>query len=108
VNPAVQTALETLCVDQRLLHGMQFPIAGQSFDGRHLPARSAKGRHQAAVHGNTIEPDCTSSAIARIASLLDSEPPQVAQEGAQALSGPWLAGEGPAVDVIIHEPPPAE
>ena len=99
-----ETALETLCVDQRLLHGMQFPIAGQPLDRRHLPARSAKGRHQAAMDGNTIEPDCASSAIAGIASLLDSEPSQVAEEGAQALPGPWLRGKGLAVDVIVHEP----
>ena len=103
-----ETALETLRVDQRLLHGMQFPIAGQSLDRRHLSARSAKGRHQAAMDGNTIEPDGTSSAIAGIASLLDSEPSQVAQEGAQALPGSWLPGEGPAVDVIIHARSPAE
>ena len=103
-----ETALETLCVDQRLLHGMEFPIGGQSLDRRHLSALSAKGRHQATVDGNTIEPDCASSAIAGIASLLDSEPSQVAQEGAQALPGPWFRGESPAVDVISHEPSPAE
>ncbi len=103
-----ETALETLCVDKRLLHGMQFPIGGQPLNRRHLSARSAKCRHQATVDGNAIEPDCARSAIAGIASLLDSEPSHVAQEGAQALPGPRLLRERPAIDVIVHEPPPTE
>ena len=39
-----ETALETLRVDKRLLHGMQLLFAGQTFYCRHLLAGRANGR----------------------------------------------------------------
>ena len=103
-----ETALETLRVDKRLLHGMQLLLAGQTFYCRHLLAGRANGRNKAAMDGDAIEPDRAGSAIAGIASFFDSEPPQVAQETAQALPGPRFPGEGFAVDVKVHEDSPSE
>ena len=88
-----EPALEPLRVEELLLHRVQLAVPGQPLDGRHLAAFGAEGGDEAAVDRHTVEPDGAGAAVARVASLLDAEPPQVAQEGAQALAGRRLFGE---------------
>ena len=65
---------------------MQLSVSGEALDGRDLATFGAKGRDDAAVDRDPVEPDGARAAVAGIASLLDAEPTQFAQEGAQALA----------------------
>ena len=94
-----EAALEPLRVEERLLHRVQLAVPGQSLDGRDLAALGAEGGDEAAVDRHAVEPDGAGAAVAGVAPLLDAEPAQVAQEGAQALAGRRLLGERLAVDV---------
>ena len=101
--PAVQKPhWKPLRVDESPLHRVQPVAVGEPFDGRHLPAGGSEGRHQATVDGHAVEPGRAGPAIPGVAPLLDAEPAQVAQEGAQALPGAWLQGEALSVDVKAH------
>ena len=51
-------------------------------------AVGAKGRDKAAMHRRAIEPHGARAAVAGVAAFLDPEPSQIAQKGAQALTGP--------------------
>jgi hypothetical protein len=63
----------------------------------------AKSRNETAMDGDIIEPNSTGTAVAGVATFLDTEPSHVAQEGSQALASPWLLGEGFAIDPVTHD-----
>src|ERR687889_144876 len=102
-----ETALKALGFEERSLHRVQLSILRQTFDRCDLAAFGAEGRNDTAVDRNPIKPDGARPAIAGIAPLLDAEPAQFAQEGAQALAGRGLVRERLAVDVIAHISPHA-
>src|SRR5277367_609022 len=68
-------------------------------------AVGAKRRNEAAMHGDVVEPYRAGAAVARVASLFDSEPSHLPQESSQALSRTWLFRERLAVDQITQECP---
>ena len=90
-----EAALEALRGEEGRLHGVEIL--------RHLRARSAgageplhrgdaaprrpEGRGDAGMDRLAVEMDGAGAAIARVAALLDAKPPEVAQQGAQALAG---------------------
>ena len=57
------------------------------------------------MHRLAVEIDSAGAAIAGVAAFLDAEMAEVAQEGAQALPGGRLLGEGLAVDGVCHRAP---
>jgi hypothetical protein len=63
----------------------------------------AKGRNQAAMHRLPVEPNCTSAAITAIATFLDAEPTEFANEGSQALAGPRLCFEAFSINLVAHK-----
>src|ERR1700722_11269006 len=81
--------LEALRRDKTQLHRMQF-VTGQSLDRGDLVAFGAESRGDTAVHRLAVEQHRAGTAIAGIATLLDAEPAELAQEGAQALPNTWL------------------
>jgi hypothetical protein len=97
-----KTALEACGLHERGLHRMQFAVVREAFDGGHGVAVGAKGRNQAAMHGDVVEPYGACAAIARIASFLDPEPSHIAQESSEALPRPRLFRERFAVDQVTH------
>src|SRR5438876_11362203 len=94
-----ETALEALGVEKRLLHRVQLAVPGEPFNRRHLFAIGAEGRIEAAVHRGAVDQHTAGAAVTGVTPLLDSEPAEVTQEGAQALPGAWVFGECLAVDV---------
>jgi hypothetical protein len=62
-----------------------------------------KGRNQAAVHGFPVEPNRTGTAIATIATFLDAEPTEFANEGSQALAGSGFCLEAFSVNLVAHK-----
>src|SRR5208282_3097241 len=97
-----ETALEARGLHESLLHRMQFPVLREALDSGHLVAVGAKGRDQAAMNGDAVEPHRAGAAVAGVAAFFDSEPSHLAQESSQALAGPWLFGESFAVDEVTH------
>ena len=99
-----KAALKALGIDERLLHRMQSAVGGESFNGGHLPARGAEGRHQATVDRLAIEPDGAGPAIAGVAAFLDAEPAQ-ARAGRSAGTGRARVARSNAlaVDVKAHD-----
>ena len=84
-----EAALEPLRVQEPLLDGRQRPVGrGEALDGGDFAALGAHGRKDAAVHRAPVDMDGAGPAVARVAALLDAEPAELAQEGAQALAGP--------------------
>ena len=102
-----EAALEALRVEEGALHGMQFVAAGKALDRRHLAALGAERRDEATVHRLAVERHRAGAAVAGIASLLDAEQPESAQEGAQALAGRRVPGHRLAVDGELHAGSPA-
>jgi len=97
-----EAALECLRVQKRLLHRMQFPVAGQSLDRGHLTPLGAVGRHETTVNRLAVEPDRTGAAIPAVAPLLYAKPSEITGEGAQTLAGPRLGRKGFSVDFVAH------
>jgi hypothetical protein len=98
-----KTALERLGLEERLLNGMQIAIAGETFDGGHLMIRRAKGWHQTAMHRFSIEPNRTGAAVTAIATFLDTEPTEFANEGSQALAWPRFSLEAFSINLVAHK-----
>src|SRR5580704_16823475 len=63
----------------------------------------AKGRDQAAMHRLPVEPNRTSAAVTAIATLLDAEPAEFANEGSQALAWPRFCLEAFSVNLVAHK-----
>ena len=62
----------------------------------------AKGRDQAAMYGDAVEPNRAGAAVAGVAAFFDPEPSHLAQKSSQALSWPWLFRKRLAVDEVTH------
>ena len=82
-----EPALKGLRVEKRLLHRVRAAIAGEAFDGGDGMAVGAEGGDQAAVHRLAVDQHGAGAAIAGVATLLDAEMPELAQESSQALPG---------------------
>ena len=100
-----EAALKSLGVEKGLLDRMQLAAGREPLDGRHLAIGGAKGRHEAGVHRFAVEPDRAGAAIAGVAALLDAEEAELAQEGAQALTGLRLGGKPLSIDGVFHVAP---
>jgi hypothetical protein len=98
-----EAALEALGVQERLLHRMDRRLVGQALDGGDHVAFGAKGRNQATMHRLVVEQHRAGAAVAGVATLLDAEMAEFAQERAQALPGARLLFEILAVDRKAHE-----
>ena len=97
-----EAALKSLRVEESLLHRMQIAIAGQSFNGRHLAIRCAKGGYETTVDWLAVEPHRAGTAITRVAALFHPEPSQIASESPQTLPRPRLRIERFSVDFAVH------
>ncbi len=97
-----EAALESLCVEERLLHRMDAALGRETFDGGDGMAFGAKGRDDAAMHRLAIKQYGAGTAVAGIAAFLDAEMAEFAQEGAQALAGLRLLQKAVAVDLETH------
>jgi hypothetical protein len=98
-----ESTLESLRIEERLLHRVKRTIARESFDGFDLASFGTKRRHEAAVDWFAVEPDRACTAVACIASLFYSEPPEVTDECSQALAGARLGVKRLSVDFVAHE-----
>jgi hypothetical protein len=81
---------------------MKRTVACESFDGCNLAPFGAKCRHQAAVDGFAVKPDCACAAVACIAAFFYAKPAEIACERTQALAGPWLSVKSLSVDFVAH------
>src|SRR5437762_3374467 len=97
-----EPALKALRIEERLLHRMQRAAAGQSLDGRHIAVLGAIRRNHAGVHRLAVEQHRAGAAIAGIATLFDAMGAELAEEGPQTLSGPWLRRMRTAIHAITH------
>src|SRR6266567_4008730 len=88
-----KAALKALGIEKGLLHRVQFAVLGEPLNCRHLLALRSEGRIEATVHRRAVHEDAASATVAGIAALFDAEPAEVAEEGAQALSGAWVLRE---------------
>ena len=70
-----EAALKPLRLQEGLLHRMQLAIRGQAFDRRDRTVFGAIGGKNATVHRVAVDQHRAGAAIARVASLLDAEPP---------------------------------
>ncbi len=75
-----EPALKRLRIEKRLLHRMRSAIGRKAFDGRDGMTIGAEGGDQATVHRLAIDQDGAGAAVAGVASLLDAEMPEFAQE----------------------------
>ena len=82
-----EAALEALRVEEGALHRVQFAGFAETFDGRDVAALGAERRNEATVHRLAVDEHGAGAAVAGIAALLDAEPAELAQEGAQTLAG---------------------
>ena len=64
--------------------------------------RRAEGRNQAAMHRLPVEPNRTGAAITAIATFLDAEPAEFANEGSQALARSRFCLETFSVNLVAH------
>jgi hypothetical protein len=97
-----KAAVKSLRIEESLLHRMQVAIAGESFNGRHLAIRCAKGGYETTVDWLPVEPHRAGSTIARVAALFHPEPSQIASESPQTLPRPRLRIERFSVDFAVH------
>src|SRR3954471_1365519 len=81
---------------------MDAAVRRKAFDRRHGVTVGAEGRDQAAMHRLAVDQHGAGAAVAGIATLLDAEMPEFAQERAQALSGSRGFGKLLAVDLEHH------
>src|SRR3984957_16557188 len=63
----------------------------------------AKGRDQAAMHRLPVEPNRTSATVTAIATFLDAEPTEFANEGSQALAWPSFCLEAFSINLVAHK-----
>ena len=98
-----EAALESLRVEEGLLHRVRAIFAAETFDrGDGAPLRAKRG-DQAAMHGLAVEQHGAGAAIAGVAALLHSELAEFAQERAQALAGAWRLRKIRAIDLEAHD-----
>ena len=97
-----EAALECLGVEKRLLHRMQFAVAGETLERGDLAALGPECRNEATVDRLAIEPDRAGTAIPGVTPFFHSEPAKTAQKGSQALAGTRFLREGFAIDPIVH------
>src|SRR5512147_3114039 len=81
---------------------MSAAVRGKAFDRRHGVLVGAEGRDQAAMHWLAIDQHGAGAAVAGVATFLDTEMAEFAQERAQALAGLWRFGKFLAVDLECH------
>src|ERR1700759_838293 len=65
--------------------------------------RRAKGRDQAAMHRLAVEPNSTGAAVTAIATFLDPEPTEFANEGSQALARARFCLDPFPVNLVAHK-----
>ena len=65
-----KTALKRAMIDERLLQGVQFAVAGKSLDREHLFARNLRERREAGAHRFAIDDYGTGAARTLAASVL--------------------------------------
>src|ERR1700732_3699604 len=63
----------------------------------------AKGRNQAAMHRLPVQPNRTGAAITAIATFLDAEPTEFANEGSQALARSRFCFKAFSVNLVAHK-----
>ena len=81
-----EAALEAGGVAELPLHRVQVVRRAEALDRGDLAAVGAERGRDAAVHRIAVEPHRAGAAIACVAALLDAEPAERADEGAQALT----------------------
>ena len=81
---------------------MDAAVGRKAFDRRHGVTVGAEGRDQATMHRLAVEQHGAGAAIAGVATLLDAEMPEFAQERSQALPGSRGFGKRLAVDLERH------
>src|SRR5438445_4304213 len=77
-------------------------VRRKAFDGRHGVTGSAEGRDQATMHRLAVDQHRAGAAVAGVATLLDAEMAEFAQERAQALPGTRRFEKLPVVDLERH------
>ncbi len=97
-----EPALKGLRIEKRLLHRVRAAIGREAFDGGDGMAVGAKRWNETAMHRLAVEQHRTGAAVAGVATLLDAEMPEVAQESPQALSGAGIFRKFLAVDLKCH------
>ena len=97
-----EAALKGLCIEERLLHGVELAVTGKALDGRDGAPFGPKGRHQAAMERHAVQPHGAGAAVALVAAFLDAEPAVLAQERSEALARRGLRRKLLAVDREIH------
>ena len=105
-----EAALEPLRVQEGALHRVQFALGRprrprQPLDGGDVAAARPERRGDAAVDRLAVDPHRAGPAVAGVAALLDAEPAEVAQKGAQALAGAGRVLRRDAVDGEAHGAP---
>lgn len=83
-----EPALETLRIEERLLNRVKVVRRAEPFDRRDFLVLCPKGRHEAAVHGPSVDVNRTGATVARVAALLHAEEAKIPQERAQTLARP--------------------
>ncbi len=96
------TALEGARIEEGLLHGVQALAVGQPRRGGHAAPFGTVGGGDARVHGLAVQQHAARTAVARVAALLDLEMAELAQQGAQHLTGLRLDRGRSAVDAQVH------
>ena len=100
-----EPALESLRVQELLLHRMQLTAVGQALDGGDVAAFRAGCRVEAAVHRTPVHVHRAGSAVPGVAALLHAQGALFAQEGAQALARERCSVNVGAVDPVGHGNP---
>src|SRR3954469_3734321 len=77
-------------------------VGRKAFDRRHGVAVGAEGGDQATMHWLAVEQHGAGAAVAGVATLLDAEMAEFAQERAQALAGEGRFEKLLAVDLERH------
>ena len=96
IMPAVQKPHWKPCASRKACCiGCSVAVGRKALDGGDLAVLGAEGRDQAAMHRLAVEQHGAGAAIAGVAALLDAEPAELAQEGAQALPGARLSRNTP-------------
>src|SRR5262249_8878790 len=98
-----EAALKALRIEEGLLHRMRAGLAAETLDRGDGAALGPEGRDQAAMHGLPVEQHGAGAATAALAALFHAEMAELAQEGAQALTGARLLRERRAIDLEAHD-----
>ena len=97
-----KAALERLGVEKRLLHRVEFAVAGKPLKRGDLAALGPECGNEATVDRLAIEPDRAGAAIPGVTPFLHAEPAEAPQQCSQALAGTRFGLECFAVDPIVH------